>query len=142
MVTASWIQGCGYDEIRPPPPGNSRILLPGQVRDDEDLENNTYVPGFGYYHALDHRWYPYPFNWYYPQYGYYYGGGWNDRPYGGPVPERSRPSPQALAVERRFARTGSKPEEWRGGGFRSDFARFSRGISRGGFGGALHGMHG
>jgi hypothetical protein len=142
MVTASWIEGCGYDEIRPPQPTNSKILLPGQVKDDQDVDNNSYIPGYGYYHAIDHRWHPYPFNWYYPQYGYYYSGGWNDTPFRGSIPEKSRPSAGALAVEHRFARTGVRPEEWTGGGFRSSFERFSRGISRGGFGGAFHGIHG
>jgi hypothetical protein len=141
MVTSVMINGCYYDELQPPPPGNSRIVQARQLRDGDDQDNNTYVPGFGYYHSAFHAWYPYPFNWYYPDYGYYYGGGWNDAPFKGPVPPRSRPSGESLAEVHQFVRNGAKPAAWHNGSFGSTFSRFARGISRGGFGSGFHGMH-
>lgn len=141
VVTALALEGCGYDELKPPAPGNSRIVQARQLRDDDDQDNNTYVPGFGYYHSAYHSWYPYPFNWYYPDYGYYYGGEWNDNPYRGPVPPRSRPSGASLAEVHEFIHTGGKPAAWGNAGFRSTFGRFARGVSRGGFGSGFHGFH-
>jgi hypothetical protein len=141
LVTLGWMQGCGYDELIPPVPRNGRILTPRQVRDDDDQDNNTYIAGYGYYHSAYRSWYPYPFNWYHPDYGYYYGGQWNDAPFRGPVPVRSRPSGESLAELRDFVHTGARPAGWRSAGFGSDFGRFARGISRGGFGSAFHGFH-
>lgn len=142
LATTIWQEGCTYDELQPPaPPRDSRIVGARQLRDDQDQDNNTYVPGFGYYHSAYHSWYPYPFNWYYPDYGYYYGGEWNDGPYKGSVPPRSRPSAESISEVHEFIRTGSKPGAWRNGSFKSTFGRFMRGVSRGGFGSGFHGFH-
>ena len=43
--------------------------------------NNHYVPGAGYYHAPFHAWYPFPYNAYSGNRGYYYGGTWNAYPH-------------------------------------------------------------
>ncbi len=44
------------------------------------ITNNTYVAGQGYWHAPYHSWYPYPYNYYRPGFGYYYGGSYYDHP--------------------------------------------------------------
>lgn len=42
--------------------------------------NNHYVRGAGYYHAPYHAWFPFPYNSYAPDRGYYHGGSWTPEP--------------------------------------------------------------
>ena len=44
------------------------------------LTNNTYVPGYGYYHAPYHSFYPHPYNLFIPGRGYYHGGSYSQEP--------------------------------------------------------------
>jgi len=47
---------------------------------DQPITNNTYVPGYGYWHAPYRSWYPYPYNFYRPGWGYYHGGSFSSDP--------------------------------------------------------------
>jgi len=91
------LSGCSEQEDPPPPlPGaQAKILTQDQLaqdlKDDKEEDNNSYVPGLGYYHAVHRSWYPYPFDYYYSGFGYYRGGYWNDFPSNGVIPTRSKP---------------------------------------------------
>src|SRR5258708_38747397 len=81
MVTASLLapfSGCAPKQSAPPAPDpnqNWDYGSQGQTFDpNRDYENNTYIAGLGYYHAYHHWWYPYPWNYYMPGFGYYGGG--------------------------------------------------------------------
>ena len=88
------------------------------------ITNNTYAPGYGYWHAPYHGWYPYPYNFYRPGFGYFHGGNYSDAPEVSPI---IRSSP-------RFSSGGGLHSgSWSGSGSESHF-----GISRGGFGGSAH----
>src|SRR5258708_32033217 len=87
MVTASLLapfSGCAPKQSAPPAPDpnqNWDYGSQGQTFDpNRDYENNTYIAGLGYYHAYHHWWYPYPWNYYMPGFGYYGGGGWGASP--------------------------------------------------------------
>jgi hypothetical protein len=84
-AVASALAGCGGES-------DERVKL----SPDNVYTNNHYVHGAGYYHAPFHAWYPYPFNAFTPNRGYYYGGTWNASP-----DERaimaSKPSPTAVS---------------------------------------------
>jgi hypothetical protein len=131
-------QGCSREIVPPSPSGHAKVLQAWQLDDDQDQDNNTYVPGFGYYQSVYHTWFPYPMNWYYPGTGYYYGGSWNDEPFRGTVPVRSRPSATSLGEVHEFSRTGARPASWRAGTFTSTFGESLHGIFRGGFGRGFH----
>jgi hypothetical protein len=62
------------------------------LRADSEERNNSYVPGLGYYHSLYHTWYPYPFNYWFPNFGYYRGGEWFKESWLGSVPPTSKPT--------------------------------------------------
>ena len=91
------LTGCAPDEPEPlaPPPGThivSQEQLARDLQERKDEENNSYVPGLGYYHSIHHGWYPYPFNYYYPGLGYYQGGSWEESRWSGALPQRSQPN--------------------------------------------------
>ena len=58
---------------------------------DQPLTNNTYSPGYGYWHAPYSSWYPYPYNSYTPGLGYYHGGTYSESPHVSSITS-SRPS--------------------------------------------------
>jgi hypothetical protein len=92
----------------PPVPANSQWTDGDTVvKDQKDQQNNSYVPGIGYYHSAFHSWFPYPFNWYYPQRGYYYGGSWHRDAYAGEPPPHSRPSSAGWTYARSTLRSFS-----------------------------------
>jgi uncharacterized membrane protein YgcG len=98
--------------------------MTGCAQDDQDqdpnqqpIANNTFVQGRGYYHAGFHAWYPYPFNFFDPMRGYYYGGGWYK-------------SASTHIVTKSFF---SSPRSSSHG-----FSESSHGTSRGGFGATGH----
>ena len=95
------------------------------------ITNNTYVEGRGYYHAPFHAWFEYPYNYYRPGYGYYYGGNYSSRPYISDI-FVSRPS--------RSVSIGSFSSG--GGSSHIGSAAHSSSVSRGGFGGISHGSIG
>ncbi|HVU36445.1 MAG TPA: hypothetical protein VHE61_23605 [Opitutaceae bacterium] len=113
-----------------------------------DQQNNAYVPGVGYYHTPFHAWYAYPFNYYFPGRGYFYGGFWHPAAFAGVIPPMSRPSPagwmRARAAVRGLPRSDreSAPSglgfAGHGGGFHGSSgghaAPASHGVIRGGFG--------
>src|SRR5262245_16561769 len=86
------------------------------VSADRTYTNNHYIPGVGYYHAPYHGWYPFPYNSYSPQRGYYYGGNWNAYP-DEQKETASRPSSSHVTSAR------SKQEAARRGGFGSSSRR-------------------
>ena len=83
-AVASALAGCGRD---------SDELV--KLSPDIVYTNNHYVPGAGYYHAPFHMWYPYPYNSFWPNRGYYYGGTWNAYPDERRIAE-SKPSTYAV----------------------------------------------
>jgi hypothetical protein len=85
------------------------------------VTNNTYAPGWGYYHAPYHGWFPYPYNFYRPGLGYYHGGFYTRDPEVSAI-TASRPVASARAFSS-GAKAGST----------------AHGISRGGFGFTGHG---
>lgn len=127
LVTGLGPVGCH----RPPDASDSATNnLKDQEQPDEQ-DNNAYTPGVGYYHSPFHAWYPYPFNFYQPSRGYFYGGGWHDRGYDGPAPARTRPSSAGWSAAR-SALHGS------GAGFSSSGTHSSGSVIRGGFGASSH----
>jgi hypothetical protein len=83
----------------------------------EVLTNNTYRNG-QYWHAPYHAWYPYPYNFFSPRYGYYHGG-------------RYSQAPDQSGI------TASRPISTSGNRFASSPSS-SRYVSRGGFGSSSH----
>jgi hypothetical protein len=49
------------------------------------ITNNTYEAGRGYWHAPFGSWYPYPYNYYRPGFGYYAGGAYFPAPQSSPI---------------------------------------------------------
>jgi hypothetical protein len=86
------------------------------------ITNNTYAPGYGYWHAPYRGWYPYPYNFYRPGFGYFHGGNYSDEP-------------EASPITRSFPRFTSGGGAAHGGSW---FSGSHSGISRGGFGGSAH----
>ena len=83
-AVASALVGCGQDD---------QLV---KISPDMVYTNNHYVPGAGYYHAPFHMWYPYPYNSYRADRGYYYGGMWNAYPDQRNIAE-SKPSSYAVS---------------------------------------------
>lgn len=140
LATTMGPAGCSSqddDNVPPPPPPNTGVVQAGQVQDNQDLDNNSYVPGIGYYHSPFHTWFPYPFNWYYPGRGYFYGGSWNPTGYSGVVPARSRPTSESLGAMRDFVRGSSSSSRTPTGGF-SGGGYHPGSVIRGGFGHSSH----
>jgi len=140
LYTVAAPTGCRNDPA-PPPPTSDAVI--GQYREDQDQDNNSYVPGVGYYHSAYHTWYPYPFNWYYPRFGYYYGGGWHESPVRGAAPAKSRPLAPLPRSQYSASRSPSVPGAVAAA--RTGHASGPShpvGISRGGFGGTGHAIGG
>jgi hypothetical protein len=98
------------------------------------MTNNTYRPGYGYWHAPFRGWYPYPYNYYRPGFGYFAGGGYRPAPFVSPI-------------------IVSPPYNWGGGAYggggggygggvsgygRSSSPSHSANVTRGGFGSSGH----
>jgi hypothetical protein len=96
----------------------SGALLAGCQRKEEKewstsespLTNNTYHPSYGYYHAPYHGWFPFPYNSFAANRGYFHGGRYTSEPNNSGI-TASKP-------------VGSSPYVSRGG-----FGRSSSGIS-------------
>ena len=93
------------------------------------ITNNTYVQGYGYWHAPYHDWFPYPYNYYRPGYGYFHGGFYSEEPQRSLV---TSSSPLASSFG------GSSFDGSHSYGSAGEHA----GVSRGGFGGSAHGFGG
>lgn len=135
LATGLGLSGCS-DSNPPPATGQAwnGAVLPDD--DNQDQQNDSYVPGVGYYHSPFHAWYPFPFNIHRADRGYYYGGLWHTDPYGGLVPLTSRPSSVGWQLARSALRTSGGTRAAGGGisGF-SDFGGHASGsVVRGGFG--------
>ena len=140
-----------YQPWKATPPEPTGAIIPAdQLRPDQELANNSYVPGVGYYHSVSHNWHPYPFNWYSPGHGYYYEGDWHTSGFSGVMPSRSRPSSDAVVSARsqgssvstssHFAEDSSSGGNGSSAGHsESSSGAHSSSISRGGFGGSAHG---
>lgn len=105
------LTGCGPEDDR------ASSLMP-PVSDQMTYTNNHHVPGVGYYHAPYHAWYPFPYNFYSPERGYYHGDRWTREPNQTGV-TASRPSPQAAQTAR--AEQMARSQVSRGGFGRSLF---------------------
>jgi hypothetical protein len=81
----------------------------------QQLTNNTYRAGSGYWHAPYRGWYPYPYNCYRPGYGYYHGGEYSSSPHSSPITVSSPVPGHARAA-----------------------SAHASGVSRGGFGSSAH----
>jgi hypothetical protein len=92
--------------------------------DGQPITNNTYVAGQGYWHAPYRAWYPYPYDYYRPGFGFFHGGLYS------PAPEAS---PILASVPDPGAKFGP-----RGGLAAGDRA----GVARGGFGSSARGGRG
>ncbi len=138
----SWYQA--QKEESPAEP-TDQFFSSGEPNPDQELENNSYLPGSGYYHSVSHNWHPYPFNWHVPGRGYYYGGDWHASAFNGVTPSRSRPNPEAVAAARTQGFSGAASHfahgsSAGGGSSSAGHSSFhSSQISRGGFGGSSHG---
>jgi uncharacterized membrane protein YgcG len=141
LATTAIPTGCSDGEPQPPEPSPTTPQLSvaaATSSDRKEQQNNSYVPGLGYYQSIYHSWFPYPFNYYYPDWGYYYGGNWNVASYPGRVPPTSVPTPDAYRRAREELTEGGGGHFSRGysHGFFSGFS--SEGVSRGGFGSSFH----
>lgn len=143
VMTTAVLASIDWDSEDPPEPepnSQARVVsqaeLAQHLRQDRDEENNSFVPGLGYYHALHHSWFPYPFDYYYPGHGFYRGGAWFNGSYSGPaVPARSKPHWQTVTDDRPQIANPNTPSGARGftgSGFRGSSSH-EGGISRGGF---------
>ena len=99
------------------------------VSESASYTNNHYMPGVGYYHAPYRGWYPYPYNYYAADRGFFHGGNWTSEPHQSPV-TTSQPTP----ISAHAANVRASPVPGRSS------AGKSRSISRGGFGGSSHGI--
>jgi hypothetical protein len=129
---------------------------------DRTYTNNDYVPGAGYYHAPQHAWFPYPYNYHDPARGYFAGGLWRAMPWVVGFMQ-SQPTPNAaqaaLAAQRQEEQRRKSSSSFFGGGYRTGTSGFSSAhpgaspapashpsshpsILRGGFGGSAHGIGG
>ena len=101
------------------------------VSSEETYTNNQYHAGGGYYHAPNHAWYPYPYNYYEPARGYYRGGTW--WPQSAPaLVSSSKPIPSEAArvnTSSFGSRVGSSSSSGSSSGSKSGSS-----FSRGGFG--------
>ena len=119
LATGSWA-GCNSDPEETPP-------QPDPVSAQNTYTNNHYVgtgSHGGYYHAPYHSWFPYPYNYYSPDRGYFHGGNWTPEPNRSPI-AASKPSP--AAAQSFNARANPAASAAKGGS-----------IARGGFGGSSH----
>ena len=145
LATTAGLTGCQAQKEEIPSEPTDAFFSSDEPSPDQELENNSYSPGSGYYHSVSHNWHPYPFNWYSHGRGYYYGGDWHPSAFSGVIPSRSRPSPEAVAAARSLssARAASHGAHGSSVGSESSSAGHSSfhssGISRGGFGGSSHG---
>ena len=89
--------------------------------DSETYTNNHHVAGRGYYHAPYHAWYPFPYNYYDPARGYYYGGSY-----------KSVPLVSAITASRPAMRSSASSSF--GSSSTRSSSPSSSSISRGGFG--------
>ena len=70
LPVAFGLSGCAREEkllVEPTPP---------VVNAEQSYPNNYFLPGAGYYHAPFHAWYPFPYNHYVGNRGWYRGGSW------------------------------------------------------------------
>lgn len=95
------------------------------------ITNNTYVAGQGYWHAPYHAWYPYPYNYFRPGFGYYYGGRYYDHPDLNPIGASTPRSFTSSGTRVGSGYTGAGSSESSSGGSHSS-------VARGGFGGSAH----
>ncbi len=147
LATGLGLGGCS-DSNPPPAPGQAWNGMALADDNNQDQQNNAYVPGLGYYHTPFHSWYPFPFNFHRPDRGYYYGGVWHPNSYVGPVPASSRPSAAGwMRARSLLGYHGGSGGAGSGGGF-AGFSAFgghaSGSVTRGGFGSsaASHGFGG
>lgn len=153
-----------------PPVPVSGQLTEAQLKEQQGIADNSYFKGLGYYHAVHHGWFPYPFNWHSPGFGYYWNGRWNSSSYSGERIAVSQPSPAAAAAAYSVVSRAHEDDLQRSSGssglaarsFTPAASRFSGGtagpasslnhsssgvlnsgaISRGGFGSSGHGSSG
>ena len=97
------------------------IVEPGR-----EYSNNHYIPGVGFYHALQGAWLPLRHNSYQEGRGYYHGGGWHSLPDSGTI-ARSLPGRGVIAAVNRQWKSANPAAA-------AALANNHR-ISRGGFGG-------
>ena len=90
-LASGGLTGCQQE---PPPPVADAENTRTNVNPENTYTNDHYVPNLGYYHAPYRSWYPFPYNYYDPAQGYYYGGRWNRQRDQSTV-TTSRPTPEA-----------------------------------------------
>ncbi|HEV2692797.1 MAG TPA: hypothetical protein VG347_07855 [Verrucomicrobiae bacterium] len=93
---------------------------------DLECPNNHHVLGVGYYHAAAQKWFPYPWNEYREDRGYYWNGTWNPEPDQRMVAKSTPPAVEVARVN----------EEWRKAG-PAQATSFWATVEREGFGTAI-----
>lgn len=68
--------GKGIDLIT----SNGELVKAPQLSEKQELENDSYTPSVGYYHAPANLWFPYPWNYHVPERGYFQSGNWVSKP--------------------------------------------------------------
>ncbi|MBI2948326.1 MAG: hypothetical protein HYY23_11835 [Verrucomicrobia bacterium] len=104
--------------------GQKRENLGPPISSENTYTNNQYVHGAGYYHAPFHGWFPFPYNHFVPNQGYYHGGQWAQHPHQSAL-TASRPTAQAA----QFAQAQRATSQSASGTRRSGFGRSSGFIS-------------
>lgn len=140
LLSGALAAGFGLAAISDPNPSAGDWGGSAYDNENQDQQNNSYMPGVGYYHSPFHAWYPVSFNTHDPNRGYYYGGSWHAAPFAGIVPSSSRPSPAGW-MSMHLAR-GNSGYSGGSGGFFSTLGHDFGSISRGGFGSHGFGGHG
>lgn len=131
---------------------------PEPVSAERTYQNNTYLPGAGYYHAPFYGFFPFPLNHYDPARGYFSGGQWRASQFASDVTQ-SQPTAAAAASALAAQRAAREQQQraqsssfFRGGSSGNSSSTFSSrpstapsskpSVIRGGFGSSSRGASG
>lgn len=93
-----------------------------QTLPDREYQNDEYIPSVGYYHAPNHAFYPYRWNYHDSARGYYHGGVWTAAALAAsmlssrPTPEELSRAREALARQRQQQQQANSSSSSRSGG--------------------------
>jgi hypothetical protein len=77
VLSGAIMAGCGKPRENA---GSSGSWSTNDLVRAQSVTNDTYIERRGYYHAPYHAFFPYPYNYYNPLFGYYHGGRYTPAP--------------------------------------------------------------
>lgn len=87
LSASLWGTGCRRQGPTPPVPQSYDPVF--EVSTNLVYTNNHYIRNVGYYHAPYGGWFPYPYNFFHPSWGYYGGGLWRPNRFDLPIQQSS-----------------------------------------------------